>query len=523
MNSEQIEALDQAMHHFWNFNLNESERILSQYVSVLPLFGLLHSDIAFIKAVLTETKEDYAEATKRISECKKLARALQLSQKPKYLQQEKDEKKNGSTNGAESSAFTKAEYLISKLIYAETMVMKGVIEFKAQNVLKAGIALRKSWKQYYQAFEIAQTLPTTFPIYNHIMSLAYYGVGVFHFLVSVVPPQYMLLVEGIGFKGNRMEGLKELKVSSESNGIRSVMSKIVIVLLDVFFFEDYKKPEPLLNTLVERYPDGALIHYMSGAILRKQGKIEPSTESYKKAFDTSSQLKQLQLFIESELGYNEFLNLNWGQAQVYLNKFMNETTSSGFKAFIAYQLASCYAFQGDNEKANEVMKTIPSYVRKGFDFDEFSGRKANKFLKNKCYREFEKTYIIAALHNESHRFEQSNQVLQEFLDTKRNEMTSDDLACANYLMGFNNQSLGKKEDARKYYTTALTFEKQITNEHFIIPYCNLGLGEISLIEEKKSDCKNFIKKSKSYTSNSYDFPSVLDWRARKCLQQIGEF
>ncbi|KAF2075204.1 hypothetical protein CYY_003509 [Polysphondylium violaceum] len=514
MNSEQIEALDQAMHHFWNFNL-----------IALPLFGLLHSDIAFIKAVLTETKEDYAEASKRISECKKLARALQLSQKPKYLQQEKEEKKNGSSNGAgtESSAFTKAEYLISKLIYAETMVMKGVIEFKAQNVLKAGIALRKSWKQYYQAFEIAQTLPTTFPIYNHIMSLAYYGVGIFHFLVSVVPPQYMMLVEGIGFKGNRMEGLKELKVSSDSNGIRSVMSKIVIVLLDVFFFEDYKKPEPLLQSLVDAYPNGALVHYMSGAILRKQGKIESSTESYQKAFETSSQLKQLQLFIESELGYNEFLNLNWSKAEVYLNKFMNETTSSGFKAFIAYQLASCYEFQGNNQKAQEVMKTISSYVRKGFDFDEFSGRKATKFLKNKCYREFEKTYIIAALHNESHRFEQSSKVLQDYLDTKRSEMTPDDLACAHYLLGFNNQSLGKKEDARKYYTTALTFEKQITTEHFIIPYSNLGLGEISFIEEKKSDCKTFIKKSKSYTSNAYDFPSVLDWRARKCLQQIGEF
>ncbi|KAK5575436.1 hypothetical protein RB653_006569 [Dictyostelium firmibasis] len=525
MNQDQIEALEKAMNNFWNFNLSESENILLPHISKYPLFSLLYSDIAFVKSVLTETKEDYAEARKRISECKKLARGLQLSQKPLYLQQEKDEKKSGNgasssttPGGPGSSLYTKAEYLISKLIYAETMIMKGVIEFKAQNNIKACIALKNSWKQYYQAFEIIKDLPSTFPIYNHLVSLANYGVGIFHFLVSVVPPQYMWLIEGIGFKGNRMEGLKEIKASSDShNGIRTIMSKVALVLLHVFFFEDYKQSEPLLDQLIKQYPQGALIHYLSGACLRKQGKIKESTQSYSIACETSSQLKQLQLFIESELGYNEFLNLNWSSAETYLAKFLSETTSSGFKAFIAYQLALCYEMQGNTESATNTMKIIPTFVRKGFDFDEFSGRKSSKYLKQKGYRDFDKSYLSASLLNEAHQFDESIKVLLQSLE-KRSEMTHDDIASAEYLLGSNYQLLGKKDEAKKYYLSSLSHEKQITSDYFIIPYCNVGLAEISFAEDKKSDCKNYIKKAKGYSANQYDFPSVLDWRVRKVAQ-----
>ncbi|EGC33092.1 hypothetical protein DICPUDRAFT_81103 [Dictyostelium purpureum] len=524
---DQCEILDKAMNHFWNFNLSESENILLPHIPKLPLFSLLYADIAFVKSVLTETKEDYEEARNRISQCKKLSRGLQLSQKPLYIQQEKDEKKTGSgANGAAAtqSQVTKAEYLISKLIYAETMVMKGVIEFKAQNNIKACVNLRNSWKQYYQAFDIIKELPSTFPIYNHLVSLAYYGVGIFHFLVSVVPPQYMWLIEGIGFKGNRMEGLKEIKQSSESpNGIRSNMSKVTLVLLHVFFFEDYKSAEPLIESLTQQYPNGALIHYLSGAILRKQGKVQQSTVSYAKACETSSQLKQLQLFIESELGYNEFLNLKWDTAETYLSKFLSETTSSGFKAFIAYQLALCYEMQGKNDQATETMKTIPSYVRKGFDFDEFSGRKSSKFLKQKGYRNPDKAYLIASLLNEAHQFEESIKVLEESLSKNKSEMTNDDIASHQYLLGSNYQMVGKKEEAKKLYLNALSYEKLLAIDYFVIPYSNAGLAEISFAENKKPDCKNYIKKAKGYTSNQYDFPSVLDWRIRKVAQQIGEY
>ncbi|KYQ90267.1 hypothetical protein DLAC_08870 [Tieghemostelium lacteum] len=521
MNSEQIEALDKAINAFWNFNLTESESILSKYISKVPLMALLYSDIAFTKAVLTETKDDYSEATKRISECKDLARSLQLSQKPLYLQQEKDEKKAG-TNGADSlSQFTKAEYLIAKLIYAETLVMKGVIEFKNQNNLKAGMALRKSWKQFYQAYDIVKTLPPTFPIYNHIVSCANYGVGIFHFLVSVVPPQYMWLVEGIGFKGNRMEGLNEIKLGASSNGIRSILSNISLILIHVFFFEDYKSADPILNSLMEKYNKGALIYYLSGACLRKQGKIKESTASYQKAFETSEELKQLQLFIESELGYNEFLFLNWQKSEEYLGRFLKETTSSGFKAFIAYQMACCQELQNNTALSQETFKTIGPIVRKGFDFDEFSGRKASKYLKKGQISAFERSYLMASCLNEAHQFEESIKILVEALSASG--LSNDDLATGDYLLGSNYQQMGKKDEAKKHYQQALTKEKQLTSEYFVIPYSYVGLGEIAILEEKKSDAKNFIKQAKGYSKNAYDFPSVLDWRARKVLQQLGEF
>eukprot|EP01133_Synstelium_polycarpum_P021225 gene21225-25498_t len=466
MNAEHVDLLDQAIQLFWNFNLAECESILAPHIDRLPLFSLLYTDIAFIKSVLTETKEDIDEA--------------------------------------------------------KTLVMKGIIEFKAQNNIKAGMSFRKSWKQYYQAFEMAKSLPTTFPLYKHIVSAAFYGVGFFHFLVSVVPPQYMWLVEGIGFKANRMEGLKEIKFAADlDSGVRSVMAKVCYILLHVFFFEDNTTPESTIQELLNRYPNGAMIHYMSGAVLRKQGKIQLSSQAYESAYSSSSQLKQLQLFINSELGYNEFLNLEWAKAEAHLSKFMRETTSSGFKAFIAYQLACCYELQNNHDQALSTMASIDAWVRKGYDFDEFSSRKANRYLKTRMMTPFEKIYLQSSLLNEAHRFDESISLLLEAIAMP--SLAHEELGAAEYLLGQNYQQLDRRVEARKFYTAALTHEKHMSYDHFVIPYSNLGLGEISLLEDKKAECKTHIKKAKSYNSTTYDFPSIMDWRARKCLQQLGEF
>ncbi|GAM28675.1 hypothetical protein SAMD00019534_118510 [Acytostelium subglobosum LB1] len=524
MNVEETDQLNEAIQLFWSFKLQECEKILLKYNDRLPLFALLYADISFIKCGLTETKEDSDEASKRIGNAKKLAREQQLSQKPLYIKQEKDEKKNGSgSNGATAdSQVTKAQYLIAKLVYAESLVMKGILEFKAQNNIKAGLSFRKSWKQFSQAFEVVQALPSTFPAYQHIASASYYGVGIFHFLVSAVPPQYVWLVEGIGFKANRMEGVKEIKIAADiTYGIRSIMAKCCYALLYCFFFEDFETPKATIDELLERYPDGAMINYMSGAIQRKKGNTAQSSIYYNNALKNSTELKQLQLFIESELGYNEFLNLNWAAAEQHLSLFLQGTTSKGFKAFIAYQLACCYEMQDNRDKAMETMRTIDSCVRKGYDFDEFSQRKALRYIKNKQLNAFEREYLKAALLNEAHLFEESNQVLQAAITLPG--LTSEEISVAEYMFGFNDQQLGKSEEAKKHYMASLSREKQLSYDHFIIPYASVGLAELMLAEEKKTECRAYIKKAKSYTSNAYDFPSMLDWRARKCLQALGEF
>ncbi|GAM26636.1 hypothetical protein SAMD00019534_098110, partial [Acytostelium subglobosum LB1] len=505
----------------------ECEQILKQLNTKLPLYGLFYADVAWMKSTLTEDKDDLEETAKRISDCKKLARSIQLSQKPLYLKQEKDEKKSAADAAADGgkqcppSQFTKAEYLIGKLVYAEAMLMRGIMELKQQSNIKAGISFRKAWKQFYQALEIVQTLPQTFPCYQHIASSAFYGVGIFHFLVSAVPPQYVWLVEGIGFKANRMEGVRELKYSADLVvGIRSTLSKCFFTMIYAFFFEDFERAEETMRELLVSFPDSAMINYMAGSIARKKGDIPTATLSFRNALKTADRLKQLQLYIESELGYNEFLDLNWVAAEQYLAKFLKETTSSGFKAYIAYQLAYCYEMQDMREQALEMMKSVDKTVRKGYDFDEFSLRKANRYIKNKQLTQFERHYTRASLLNEAHRFQDSIVELEAALALT--PLTHEELGAGEYLMGYNLQMLNMLEDSKKYYLLSMAHEKHLQYDHFILPYANVGMAEIMLHEDKKAECRAFIKKAKGYHSIQYDFPALLDWRARKCLQMLGE-
>ena len=77
--------------------------------------------------------------------------------------------------------------------------------FKQRKYLKGVIDFRKAWKTYSEAADAIKALTPPgqetnpeLPLFEEVRSSVDFGMGVFHFGVSSVPPAYRWIVEGFG-------------------------------------------------------------------------------------------------------------------------------------------------------------------------------------------------------------------------------------------------------------------------------------------------------------------------------------
>lgn len=64
-------------------------------------------------------------------------------------------------------------------------------------------------------------------------------------------------------------------------------------------------------------------------------------------------------------------------------------------------------------------------------------------------------------------------------------------------------------------------EKEIVKSataSYVVPFSLTGLCEIAIIEKDAASADNLYKKAKSFSN--YEFESMLNWRMRKCEEDI---
>lgn len=112
-------------------------------------------------------------------------------------------------------------------ILAEINFMDSAIKFRQQQYLKGVMDFKKAWSYFKECDSYMTTLFGKMKGLNEIPQLANircvvdFGVGMYHFMCSVVPKHFQFIVEGIGFKADRALAMEELKRSMRCEvGIR---------------------------------------------------------------------------------------------------------------------------------------------------------------------------------------------------------------------------------------------------------------------------------------------------------------
>eukprot|EP01100_Stratorugosa_tubuloviscum_P001106 TRINITY_DN1246_c1_g2_i2.p1 TRINITY_DN1246_c1_g2~~TRINITY_DN1246_c1_g2_i2.p1 ORF type:complete len:420 (-),score=151.28 TRINITY_DN1246_c1_g2_i2:112-1371(-) len=411
--------------------------------------------------------------------------------------------------------------------------------FRRQYVVYASYYLRKSWKEYEQARDIARELEQDGELVkstelnedqnstinnekirsNLIITQLSFGLGAFNYLVSTLPPMFKWIVELLGFEGNSQYGCEKLLEASSfdlKSIPRAVWGCIASVGLRWFFLDQKQEAYNQLELLLSIYPNSAIIQSFCGNIYRRDGKIEKSTDFFKQAQENANTLPQMQITIGYELATNLFLFNKFEEAIPLIERYLEKSTSTNFKAYGAYKLGFCYWMTNNKDKTFSLFSRLPDWVRPNMAYDTFAFRKSQKFLTQGNFSSFDELYLLASNLTDAKRFDEAIEILikiRKTLLTSKTELI-DEFAQYHYLKGLIFREIENIEKARKSLHKAICdFGPNIREEIWVVPHSYIELCECYVKLNDLTKARECINRTKKFTK--YDFEKQLGIRIKK--------
>ena len=223
------------------------------------------------------------------------------------------------------------------------------------------------------------------------------GIGTCHLVFSKLPAKITKLLEFIGFSGNRVTGIHELKtVCEDKDGFRQFLACLVLlghcIWISSFIDEEQCSVElweEILQEKLAKHPNGASFLFLKGRFHFVQGEMKTAIHWYKEACNFLEKYPLLCHTYYWELNWAHQYSLDWMGAYHYANLLFEDSKWS--KCFYAYQKASLLCMVKDDLNENqkgemvELMKNLPGWKQKlggkSLPIEKFVIQKANRFLK----------------------------------------------------------------------------------------------------------------------------------------------
>eukprot|EP01104_Vermistella_antarctica_P006029 TRINITY_DN16768_c0_g1_i1.p1 TRINITY_DN16768_c0_g1~~TRINITY_DN16768_c0_g1_i1.p1 ORF type:complete len:505 (-),score=161.82 TRINITY_DN16768_c0_g1_i1:71-1585(-) len=483
----------------WNFQFEEADKLLAPQVETDATFANFYMMSGWMRAVITESPDDVAMTFDRLRKAHHLASKL------------------GKATGLPKGY----DVLASKLVLAETDLFSAALKFKLEEYVKGIWKMRKAWKYYEAAGKYLSSLDQTHRLYKHYKSIIDAGTGFFHYIISIFPRTFKKLAENLaGFEGDRDRGLAELRSAAESGGWGSPLAMMHMTWINGFFLEDYAEGEKWLKQLLAAYPLSAHMHYMAGYLHRKHGKMDLADCAFLNALTFGQNVPQMVRYAEYDMGYNCFLYQEWSKCMESFTTFLSSTPAPpvAFRVYATFQLGVCLEMTGKHKEAVAKMKEIIPVARRGYDYDDFAVKYANKFARSKGISEFDKQFLLCRILDEGHQIDKCESALMDMI-MKRLVNSKDEQAQHTWLRAVCMQKKGDLAGAKATFTVAMQNEKSLTDGKFVVPHSLAALGEIALDEKDYKTAEKHLKKAKAAVD--YDFAQLLEWRCKRLLGRLA--
>jgi hypothetical protein len=354
-----------------------------------------------------------------------------------------------------------------------------------------------------------------------------FGVGLFHFLVSLVPPGLLMVVEAVGFQADREKGIRELQNCVDKKGVHSVTCALVLVGYHNFFMQQDEPANRLIDALVkDGFNTAPPVRLIAGTVARRQGNIARAIESYQLGISGVKNQPQIVLTLEAELGNTYFLNGDWKEASVLLDRFINNTTNRQYRCFSAWKLGVCTWMMGEAGRENKVAEMNQKVIELAdnrFAYEKYSARIARRFLaQGNQYTKFEELWFHAWSWNQASRFQDSAEVLQKAVDVVKAQKglpqpMVECVALCLYLKMSNNNGLEKLQEASENLQKLLKIQNEIVDELWVVPHAYVEMGELYLKRATGAEAAKMYNKAsicfeRAKSFSEYDFERPLSFR-----------
>ena len=208
---------------------------------------------------------------------------------------------------------------------------------------------------------------------------AYLGLGVFNYMLSMVPRKLQWLTSILGFSGDRETGRKQLISASENGTYTNTEAKFYLTLLS-WREENYTDAENYAGKLKESHPNSPAIWMLSGLLLTQQDKMTEAIGSYEKAI-TLNKDKQSDMVFKIAFGAlcNAYFRTNqFEKASDYGKKYMAYATKDDNVNNRLYSIGVSLELMGRRDEAMDYYKQGKTDFKEDNEWEKYWLRKLNE-------------------------------------------------------------------------------------------------------------------------------------------------
>ncbi|KAG2379166.1 hypothetical protein C9374_007804 [Naegleria lovaniensis] len=440
---------------------------------------------------------------------------------------------------------------------AETHMMRGIIQFYSGSYLKGFYNLRRSYLRFKEVYNIVEQFKdetTHSPkfIHSDVIHNAYFGIGIFNFMLSILPPTLTQILSLIGFDADRDHGLNLLRKVHEYGGRQCAFASFMLAMNYLFIpraLEDREKKLLEGGLILDRsnkvFTKSGLFKFMTSHYERKRGNISSAVENLKDAIDICQKSMGIAPnILRHELSWCYLLTLNFQDASVVLEEILNTDKEFDTKGISAMMLAVCRIKTGDKEGTNSIINNFSKYISKTGRLDKYALEKSEilKHLPTENERHlmmfisvFQFLYLKRDLANLSEQY--AEPLYRLFVDIcdqvkidDKSKLAGDIEAGLLVVKGQFLKQMNKYEESIEQFKRALLFEHKIRYEKQWIAFPYYEVGELIYLYQVPQaandhtklellQCvKQYFEKCNNY--HRYSFEEVLHSRVKLALRQV---
>ncbi|KAK0142857.1 Tetratricopeptide repeat protein 39B [Merluccius polli] len=447
------------------------------------------------------------------------------------------------------------EEMHAELCYAEVLLQKAALTFMDESIMgfiKGGMRIRNS----YQIFKDCQVIANKMEgetkssgTHIHFRCGVNMGIGSFNLMLSLLPTRVLRLMEFLGFSGDREVGLSELRAGVATNGLRSILSMLTLMMFHLYITVilgtgevDLTEAENLLEPYIQKFPNGALILFYTARIALLKGNFTFAKEKYLACITAQQEWHQIHHLCYWELMWAHSFEQDWKNAYHYADLLSKESKWS--QATYVYQKAAILSMLPDEEvkamgqNAEDLFKQVDGLrlriAGKSVPTEKFAAKKAQRCFSSSPTKPvlpaLEMMYVWNGFTIVGKRPELTYSILSTIKKAEdqlasassQSEYQVDDHCVVQLLKGLCLRQLGSLEEAERCFNNVISSEEKIKYDDYLVPFTTYELG---LIHKQRGDTDKAVELLEQIKVNykDYSMESRLHFRIHAALNTMGSY
>ena len=393
---------------FFKNKFEEAEAIFATERLRVPVYAISYATLSWLKALMTWEPTAIAETKRRLEAAQAIAGAYMPSDTlaaavaasaraavGAALSGVGADSLAASATGAATGASPVA--LEATLIYAEAQLLSALLALMEESMLslaRCALNIRSGWRLYGVVDKAlggkVMSIVSSAPLGDgarlefvdgvaarggeasaanetraDVVGGLLFGVGGFNSVASLLPPIILRILSAVGLPFSRAAGLAQLRDCLLGGRVRAPLSGLLLcgmrVIVPSFhtgaLLAHAPEAEATLRILLTAFPDSALPLWMSGRLLRMQGKLSAAAAAFSASgASAGGALAQLESLSAYERAWCEAFSGDWETTAELFAQLRDSNNWS--KAFYAYGVAVAMLQLGRLGEARAAMSDV---------------------------------------------------------------------------------------------------------------------------------------------------------------------